>query len=52
MLAHILSDVHDVSARLARLEALAAELAPAARAYASVGLLRRLGRGAGNGAGT
>lgn len=47
LLLHIYADVHDIAARLARLEAVVDEFAPAARAFAGLGGWRKRGREAG-----
>jgi hypothetical protein len=45
MFVHVLADLHDISERLARLEMLADEFAPAARHWQGKTLMRSLGRG-------
>lgn len=47
MLVHITEDIHDLSERIARIEAMAEEFAPAGRAWLSLAGLRRRGRGDG-----
>jgi hypothetical protein len=49
MFAHIVDDLHDISQRLARLEMLADEFAPAARRWQGKTLMRSLGHGRRNG---